>query len=471
MNQKAWLESSLFLPTPSYGLCFDFWYHMYGTGMGSLSFYINSSETLSLLWTQNGNKGNQWLNGQVSVKSSKSFRIVIEAVRGSSYLSDAAIDDLDFIEKSCNTVPESADPINNIRTTTIPTTTTLTLRPSSKYDCDFEKNTCIWSTNNASTFNFERVQGTKGNQVIGPITVDNTLGTPDGWYLYANIANRRPTDFALVETSLITGSQCMEFYYFFYVSGKFTFNIYVSVNNQNGVPIWTRSTSQGELWRLGRVTVSSGSSYKVLLEVRNILNGAVSDKVAIDDVFFSNGPCQDSSNVNSVCSFSGGNLCEYNLTTGKIPWALYDPSQLRNEISLRGGPITINDHTSGGSGSGYVYLNTLGYKTNDTAIMTSKLYTIQNQIIDGVRCLEFYYYLEGKKSVTLNVSASTLSPRAQYLLWTRDYDHGQFWWKAEANVKILNSYNLLFQAIVGTNPGDGLVGLDDISLRNGECTR
>jgi hypothetical protein len=29
---KAILESTVFQPTPTYGLCMDFWYHMYGQG-------------------------------------------------------------------------------------------------------------------------------------------------------------------------------------------------------------------------------------------------------------------------------------------------------------------------------------------------------------------------------------------------------------------------------------------------------
>ena len=91
-GEKAILESTLFLPTPSYGICFDFWYHMYGRDMGSLSIYTNVSNLQSLIWTQFGNKNNMWFNGQVSIRSSKAFRINIEAVRGKGGTSDIAID-------------------------------------------------------------------------------------------------------------------------------------------------------------------------------------------------------------------------------------------------------------------------------------------------------------------------------------------------------------------------------------------
>jgi hypothetical protein len=32
--------------------------------MGTLSLYSNVSGTYSILWSQSGNKGNQWLNGK-----------------------------------------------------------------------------------------------------------------------------------------------------------------------------------------------------------------------------------------------------------------------------------------------------------------------------------------------------------------------------------------------------------------------
>lgn len=65
--------------------CFGFWYHMYGSTIGSLSIYIKPvSQALSvahLAWKKGNNQGNIWRYGQVSasfaqddfqVRSSKS---------------------------------------------------------------------------------------------------------------------------------------------------------------------------------------------------------------------------------------------------------------------------------------------------------------------------------------------------------------------------------------------------------------
>ncbi|CAF0741650.1 unnamed protein product, partial [Brachionus calyciflorus] len=162
-GNKAILESSLFLPTPSYGLCFDFWYHMYGIGMGTLNIYSNSTNSSTLLWSQSGNKGNVWLNGQVNIISARSFRIFIEGIKGPNARSDIALDDFDFIERPCNIFPESADP-SFILTTASTQPTTLTTRPIGSTDCNFENDLCIWTQSRESTFNWTRSQGKLGNQ-------------------------------------------------------------------------------------------------------------------------------------------------------------------------------------------------------------------------------------------------------------------------------------------------------------------
>ena len=89
---KALLQSSLFSATASYGTCFEFWYHMYGRDIGTLNIYahVTESNDTILLWTQSGNKGDQWLYGRVNIKTSKSFRLIVEGIRGPGYLSDIA---------------------------------------------------------------------------------------------------------------------------------------------------------------------------------------------------------------------------------------------------------------------------------------------------------------------------------------------------------------------------------------------
>ena len=73
-GQKTILSSELFNSTGS-GHCFLFFYHMYGNDIGSLSVYVNTSTGKELVWTQKGNKGKAWKNGQADVERPGSYKV------------------------------------------------------------------------------------------------------------------------------------------------------------------------------------------------------------------------------------------------------------------------------------------------------------------------------------------------------------------------------------------------------------
>ena len=136
---------------------------MYGTDIGTLNVYANATDSnhTSLLWSQSGNKGDEWLFGRVNIRSQTSFRMLIEGLRGNGYLADIALDDLEFIERQCSLEPYSAEPDPSILTTTArPATTTQTARPLTDLDCTFEQDTCLWSQGGNVKWN--RNQGRRG---------------------------------------------------------------------------------------------------------------------------------------------------------------------------------------------------------------------------------------------------------------------------------------------------------------------
>lgn len=73
-GDKARLVSTQFNGTASKN-CFTFWYHMYGSSIGSLNLYQVVGNTETLIWTLSGNKGRQWFNGQVPVGNQAKYKV------------------------------------------------------------------------------------------------------------------------------------------------------------------------------------------------------------------------------------------------------------------------------------------------------------------------------------------------------------------------------------------------------------
>ncbi len=64
-----------------------FWYHMYGSDVGELNVYTRNyiGGPLTQIWSQNGEKGDQWLRAKKILQVQQPFQILIEGVRGVDY--------------------------------------------------------------------------------------------------------------------------------------------------------------------------------------------------------------------------------------------------------------------------------------------------------------------------------------------------------------------------------------------------
>lgn len=72
--------------------------------MGKLNVYTWSPNNISKhLWSKEGNQGQDWLSASITIVSDKPFAVVFEGVRGATYASDIAIDDIKYLDGSCET--------------------------------------------------------------------------------------------------------------------------------------------------------------------------------------------------------------------------------------------------------------------------------------------------------------------------------------------------------------------------------
>ena len=87
---------------PSGPSCLTFWYHMYGSDMGTLKIVIPMSDGDEQLWSRSGNQGDQWIQALVNITISDNYNIVFEGVRGNDIRSDIALDDIFFVSGPCS---------------------------------------------------------------------------------------------------------------------------------------------------------------------------------------------------------------------------------------------------------------------------------------------------------------------------------------------------------------------------------
>ena len=78
LNDKASVQS------PGYpgngatnGQCFQFWYHMTGSSIGTLNLYIIKAgeQKGNPSWARSGEQGKRWQIGQITISSQPSFRV------------------------------------------------------------------------------------------------------------------------------------------------------------------------------------------------------------------------------------------------------------------------------------------------------------------------------------------------------------------------------------------------------------
>ncbi|KAI5645912.1 MAM domain, meprin/A5/mu domain-containing protein [Phthorimaea operculella] len=123
-NDTARLISPLYRSHLTKNGCFNFYYHMFGKTTGGLRVYQKPStvpmESLHemnddggqkyLLFEKWGNQGDVWYSGYSPLEDSDDdFQIVIEGIRGKSFTSDIAIDDVAILQgENCTAASEMA---------------------------------------------------------------------------------------------------------------------------------------------------------------------------------------------------------------------------------------------------------------------------------------------------------------------------------------------------------------------------
>ena len=76
-GDRAVMESPEY-PQTLFGKCVEFYYHMYGTDMGTMRIYLRKGGVLDRtpVWSMSGNQGNKWHRASFSVISQQSWKVI-----------------------------------------------------------------------------------------------------------------------------------------------------------------------------------------------------------------------------------------------------------------------------------------------------------------------------------------------------------------------------------------------------------
>lgn len=74
-GDNAFLESEEFQPTGSNGRCLKFWFHMKGSGIGSLNVWIYENKTKGQIWSVKTPKTNNWEYATAPIRTTQIYQV------------------------------------------------------------------------------------------------------------------------------------------------------------------------------------------------------------------------------------------------------------------------------------------------------------------------------------------------------------------------------------------------------------
>ncbi|RWS28649.1 MAM and LDL-receptor class A domain-containing protein 1-like protein, partial [Leptotrombidium deliense] len=342
----AWVISPEFTPTSPVPKCLSFWYFMYqrviessGPSLGGLRVYIRTTDAkgdviLLPVWRLNNHQSMRWRPAQVSLSIKRgeefgppthAYQVVIEGIWGDARVGSIAIDDINFFDGLCTTIPVYAKAV--------------------LHECFFDRNLCNWKNETRRTIHREgqlaaslgqlspkterpifstRKQGESLTWRLAtpnsrPANLqDHTFRAPIG-YMFFDVFNQnslqqpvlRSPKFPPLEGEV--NKQCLTFWFSGFGRGDSTaLNVYHIVESEtteppsettdqtggkgkvgeigNRVLLWRIQTrlidTRRPMWHFGQVTVNAETAYEVMFE-----GEATDGGFAIDDITFYNGTC------------------------------------------------------------------------------------------------------------------------------------------------------------------------------------
>ncbi|XP_046883115.1 MAM and LDL-receptor class A domain-containing protein 1-like [Hypomesus transpacificus] len=409
-------------------LCVSFWYHIYGTSIGSLKFITKQAgEPESVVWMRSGTQGHKWRFADLTFSSDTPIQFILEAVVGGRSGS-IAIDDVEVFHSENASCP-------------------------AEKECTFQGSLCGLQADLASDFPWSRTRGAQTGNSPSPDT-DHTLGTELGFYLSAqlwrhHIGTRGRMVTAVNEPTPHSG-ECWRFWY--HMEGRAELRVYLQTLGSPSSPpslLWSRAGDQGEHWRQARATVlSPNAQYQVIFEA--VVGEGSQRDIAIDDLTLLNGPCPEQGFCDFEMDYCG--------------WVNSPPAGSGVDwdwVSGGGRFMPPVDHTTNSA---------LGHFVIFSADRGEEKAHLQSERVGAVEraCLGFWFYME-MWSRGLELSVYVNETEGLRSVWSKAENKGQIWHRAMVDYKTTGTHQIVFEA-TNLNKEEGGIALDDVHiLLNTSC--
>ncbi|XP_033116465.1 MAM and LDL-receptor class A domain-containing protein 1-like [Anneissia japonica] len=367
----------------------------------------------------------------------------------------------------------------------------------SKNQCDFEDpHICYFEQDKYDDFDWIRTSGSTRTSATGP-AYDHTYGTLQGSYMYIETSYGRYNQTARLWTLSYpaTNGTCVMWFYHMYGATANTMNVYL-VNKEGtvGAPAWTNRNNQGNIWRLGKLSVETKSAFQIVFE--GIVGSGNTGDIALDDVRIIDGACLRNETCDIDCLNGGVCVSDYGIENCQcmpgffgptcnisqnqcdfedphICYFVQDEDDDLDWIRASGSTYIYDagpayDHTYGTLQGSYMYVKDSYGRYNKTA----RLWTTSYPATNGT-CIKWFYHMYGERVNTLNTlnvyivnTESTVGAPA----WVNSNNQGNFWRLGKLSVETKTSFQIVFEGIAGSgNTGD--IALDDVRIIDGACLR
>ncbi|MFT7812312.1 MAM and LDL-receptor class A domain-containing protein 2-like isoform X1 [Arapaima gigas] len=294
----------------------EFYYHMFGKGIGQLSILRVEGSRHTQLWKLSGDQGDDWRRATVDVgRIPGLFRLLFKATRTYSTLGDIAIDDVAFLNCS---LPESEhkclqDDFRCFNGVCVDPSTVCDFSDdcgdrSDEIDCElrgflnrcsFEHGLCLWQQSDLDSPGAEWVRQSGETALSDHVPPrDHTRNSAAGHYAVPGTHLSSGGTSEMLSTTLLPSFNCtVRFYHYTHgsSSGQLTLRLRNVHSASNDRVLWVQEESRQFFWERAEVTFSSAVCSKIVLEYKRG-TGAGGD-VAVDDISFSSQCTHDPENT------------------------------------------------------------------------------------------------------------------------------------------------------------------------------